>query len=126
MADINSRGMFDDQSVADRFANRATSDFGTSGSMHEIDWGTEDAYWQENYASRPYARADRGFEHYRPAYRYGAESAMRFRGRSWDDAEPEMLRGWDAARGETGSQWEDVKHAVRDAWDRVTGRGDRR
>ncbi len=125
MADINSRGMFDDQSVADRMANRARADFGTSGSMHEIDWDTEDAYWQQHYASRPYAQADRGYAHYQGAYRFGAESAARHRGRSWDEAEPELLRGWDAARGEAGGTWDDVKHAVRDAWDRITNRGDR-
>src|SRR5687768_7586688 len=45
------------------------------------DWDTEDAYWQSAYPERKYARADRSYEYYRAAYRYGAERAMRWGGR---------------------------------------------
>lgn len=89
----------------------------------ESGWGDEDTYWRNNFSSRPYASADRKYEHYQPGYRYGYESATRFRGRSWNDAENDLRTGWDRYehRGSSGSTWEDVKHAVRDAWDRVTG-----
>ena len=95
---------------------------GVSGSMHDVDWQTHEDHWRDRYASRPYARADRAYEYYRPAYRYGTESAYRFDGRNWDDAEHSLRAGWADARGEGGAAWDDVKDAVRDAWDRVRGR----
>ena len=36
----------------------------------------EDAYWREHHATRPYATADRSYNDYRPAYRYGWESRV--------------------------------------------------
>src|SRR5688500_7968564 len=40
----------------------------------------EDAYWQSNYATRPYA-GDRSYDDLRPAYRYGWESRARHQDR---------------------------------------------
>ena len=114
-----------DQSLADTAMNRADINTGTSGSMHSVDWGTEDAYWRENYSTRPYATADRNYDHYRPAYQYGFESSSRYRGRAFNDVEHDLERDWDQHRGESKSTWQDVKDAVRDAWDRVTGGHDR-
>lgn len=84
-----------------------------------FDWATEDVYWRENYATRPYVAADLSYDYYRPAYRYGVETALMRGDRSWDDFEPELRRGWEG-KG-TRSTWEDMKAAIRDAWDRVTG-----
>ena len=88
------------------------------------DWSTEESWWRENYRSRPYATADRGFEFHRPAYRYGFESAGRNGGRSWNEVEPELRGGWDRYehRGDNRSTWEEVKDSVKDAWERVTGK----
>ena len=86
-------------------------------------WETEDAYWQSAYPERTYARADRGYEYYRSAYRYGAENAVRRREREWEDAELAIRAGWRSA--EDGSRsWEEMKDAIRDAWDHVRGRSD--
>jgi hypothetical protein len=86
-------------------------------------WDAEDAYWQSAYRERTYARADRGYEYYRAAYRYGAENAARRPGQEWNDAERALRRGWVAA--EDGSRtWEEVKDAIRDAWDHVRGHSD--
>jgi hypothetical protein len=103
-------------------ANNPGVNMGTTGSLHDIDWETEDAHWRDEYASRPYAQADRSWEYYRPAYHYGAESAHRWRDRDWNAAESDLRTGWDKARGASESTWDEVKHAVRDAWDRVRGR----
>ena len=84
-------------------------------------WETEDNYWEENFSSRPYALGPDYYDRFRPAYRYGFESARHNLGRSWDDAEPDLREGWDHYRGESSSAWEEIKAAVRDAWDRVTG-----
>jgi hypothetical protein len=85
-------------------------------------WETEDNYWHENFSSRPYAIGPDYYERFRPAYRYGYESATHGLGRTWDDAEPDLRAGWDRYqhRGEASSVWEDIK----DAWDRVVGTRD--
>ena len=96
----------------------------STGSGTNIDWSAEDEHWRSSYASRPYARADRGYEHYQGAYRYGFESASRHRDRDWSAVEGDLRSGWDRYehRGSGNSAWDDVKDAVRDAWDRVRGR----
>lgn len=86
-------------------------------------WETEDNYWEENFSSRPYALGPDYYDKFRPAYRYGFESARDGLGRTWDDAEPDLRSGWERYQEESGtpSAWDEIKAAVRDAWDRVTG-----
>jgi hypothetical protein len=86
------------------------------------DWTTEDAYWQSAYPERLYARADRGYEYYRSAYRLGVDAAVRHRGREWSDVERDVRRAWNARAESEDQSWDDVSDAVRDAWDRVRGR----
>ena len=107
-----------------------TTDKEVSKKMSESDnrvaqWDDEERYWRESFRSRPYVTADRGFDYYAPAYRYGFESAGRYGGRAWSDVEPELERGWTEYRRESKSTWQDIKDAVRDAWDRVTGASER-
>ena len=84
-------------------------------------WETEDNYWEENFSSRPYALGPDYYDRFRPAFRYGFESARDSLGRSWDDAEPDLRSGWERYQEESGtpSAWDEIKAAVRDAWDRV-------
>lgn len=86
-------------------------------------WETEDNYWQENFSSRPYALGPDYYDRFRPAFRYGFESATHSLGRSWDEAEPDLAQGWERYqhRGERPAAWEEIKEAVRDAWNRITG-----
>lgn len=88
----------------------------------DLNWDTEDTYWRDTFRSRPYVLGDE-YDRYRPAYRYGFESARHHMGRQWEDAESDLKSGWDRYehRGGLQSTWEDIKDAVRDAWDRVTG-----
>jgi hypothetical protein len=102
--------------------NRETQRAGTTTGTTTGDWTTEERYWRDNFASRPYVRTDRGFDYYRPGYRYGFESAQRFRGKQWNDVESDLRTGFDRYEQRGQSKWEDVKDAVRDAWNRVTGR----
>jgi hypothetical protein len=113
---------FSKRTVSDMAADNPGSEMGTTGNVHEIEWDDEELYWRGEYARRPYVKGDRGFAHYEPAYRYGATSASRFRGRHWKDVESELAAGWERARGSTETAWEEIKGAVRDAWDRVTAR----
>jgi hypothetical protein len=84
-------------------------------------WETEDNYWHENFSSRPYALGPDYYDRFRPGYRYGFESAQHHLGREWDEAEPDLQRGWETYehRAQSDTTWDEIKHAVRDAWDRV-------
>jgi hypothetical protein len=84
-------------------------------------WDEEELYWRQNYASRPYASGS-DYDTLAPGYRYGYESANQYRGRSWNDVESDLERGWNSYQYRGTSTWDKVKNAVRDAWDRVTGR----
>ena len=99
MADLNDRSGIE--------AGRTTS----AGGGGLGDWNTEERWWRDSWSTRPYVHADRGYDYYAPAYRYGTESAHQHRG-----------RGWDKVKAQSQARWEDVKDAVRDAWDRVTNR----
>jgi hypothetical protein len=113
-------------SMADFQGDRSTeAGRGRDAGGMQGDWSNEERYWRDNFSSRPYASADRGFEHYQPGYRYGYESAHRAGGRSFDESENDLRAGWDRYehRGSNRSTWEEIKHSVKDAWDRVTGSG---
>jgi hypothetical protein len=95
---------------------------GFGATKDQLTWNTEDTYWRENWRARPYAQADRGFDYYQPGYRYGFESASKYRGRKWNDVESDLRSGWDKYEHRGQSTWEHMKDAVRDAWDRVMNR----
>src|SRR5262245_32154535 len=89
---------------------------------YQLEWNDEDTYWRSNFKGRPYASSgNRDYTFYQPGYRYGFDSARRFRDRDWNDVEPELSRNWNSYEHRGQSTWEQMKEAVRDAWDRVTG-----
>lgn len=91
------------------------------GAAEKVNPTVEDGYWRENYASRPYVRADQGYEYYQPAYKYGWESRSQYAGKKYDEVETDLERGWDKAKGTSKMAWNDAKAAVRDAYHRVDG-----
>ena len=106
-------------------ANRSDRDVSTgtsTGATGVSDWATEERYWRDTWRTRPYVKADQGFDFYSPGYRYGYESASRYRGRNWNDIENDLRSGWDRFEYRGQSTWENIKDAVRDAWNRVTNR----
>ena len=84
-----------------------------------VDTNAEEAYWRDNYATRPYAREDHPFIEYKPAYRFGADAHTRYPGRSFDEAESELRNDWDRFKGTSSLTWDEARHAARDAWHRV-------
>jgi len=86
----------------------------------QIDPTAEDAYWRDNYSSRPYVDSSASYDDYGPAYSYGVNSYSRHAGRSFDDVEPDLSRDWDSARGRSSLGWDRAKHAVRDSWNRLS------
>lgn len=87
----------------------------------DFTWDDEDAYWRTNYRTRPYG-ASGDYERFRPGYRFGFDSAARYRGREWNDVEPDLASDWETYEDRGESTWEQVKDAVRDAWNRITGK----
>lgn len=79
----------------------------------------EEAYWRDNYATRPYVTSGATYDEYGPAYRYGVDAYSRYPDRSFDEVEPELGRDWQSARGTSSLEWERAKHATRDAWHRA-------
>jgi hypothetical protein len=108
----------DRQTTAEVAALNAPTSVATLGP----DWETEDAYWQSAYPERSYARADRSYEYYRSAYRYGTERATQWQGREWGDAERDLSDAWPKISDVNSPAWDEVREAVRDAWDRVRGK----
>lgn len=92
----------------------------TSGQpMHGALATFEDHWWHDNYTELEELEHDRGYEYYRPAFRYGWESYERHHGRSWSDAEPELARCWESECGDSDAKWSEAKRAVRHAFERA-------
>jgi len=89
------------------------------GVAEAIDPTAEDAYWQENYKSRPYAEQGKDYSHYAPAYRHGVESRQKYAGRNFDEVETDLRGDWERQHGTSGLGWDKARLAARDAWDRI-------
>ena len=114
---------FSKRTSTDGATDNLGADPGTSGRLRTADWGTQDAYWRDNYGGRPYIQADRHYEYYQPAYKYGHEAAFLYGSRPWDEEiEHDLARGWDQVKGDSDCEWRDVRDAVRDAYERSLGR----
>jgi hypothetical protein len=79
----------------------------------------EDAYWRDNFRSRPYVDSSATYDDYAPAYRHGIDAHTRYPDRSFDEIESDLGRDWSTARGTSSLEWERAKHATRDGWTRV-------
>jgi len=68
--------------------------------------------WQERSAA-----SGGRWEDYEPGYRYGYEQWSRpeYRGRGWNDLEPDLQRDWSAKNPTT--PWDRVRESVRETWD---------
>ena len=92
---------------------------GRQGRAEAIDPTAEDAYWRANYASRAYATPRDPYDDWGPAYAYGVAHYNRNVGRSFEDVESELERGWDEARGQSSMEWTRARLAAYDAWERA-------
>ncbi len=90
------------------------------GIAESIDPTREDAYWRDNYSSRPYVESGSSYDDYGPAYGYGVNSYSQHAGRRFEDVEGDLSSGWESARGNSSLTWDRAKHATKDAWHRVS------
>ncbi len=81
-------------------------------------WGDQRDYFRMHHGE---TYGDQNFDEYEPAYRYGWDvgSSGRYRGRKWNDIEPELRSDWER-RYPTGGAWERFKSAVRRGWERTS------
>lgn len=84
-----------------------------------IDPTVEDAYWQDNYSTRPYVDRDIAYDEYRPAYRTGYEGYTKYQGRRFEDVENDLKSDYERTKGSARLTWEHAKQATRDAWHKV-------
>ena len=91
------------------------------GVAEAIDPTAEAAYWEANYATRPYIEPGTAYADYEPAYRYGWETRTRYAGRNWDEVSTDLAAGWPTYAGSSGLSWDRARPAVRDAWHRLDG-----
>lgn len=103
--------------------NTTNVNTGTSSSVANNpsnSWNTENAYWKNNYPSRPYYNSSRDYTYYEPAYRYGVDMYNRNQGKSYDElSQSDLSNGWMNARGKSSADWSDVQMATRDAYNRM-------
>lgn len=80
----------------------------------------DDADYRADF-DRRYANKGKKYEQYAPAYQFGNTGASneKYRGREWNEVEPEMRRDWE--KQDQGT-WEDFKDSVRHGWDKLRGR----
>lgn len=78
----------------------------------------EDRYWRAHYRTRPYTDSNADYDRYRPAFRFGWESRIRYFDRGWDDVESALAHQWER-RHESELPWPRARGAARDAWERA-------
>jgi len=88
-----------------------------------VDPTVEETYWRSNFSTRTYVAADDTFDDYAPAYGYGMAAHHDHLGRTFEEAEAELSKGWADARGSSRLEWGRAKDATRDAWERAGQRG---
>jgi uncharacterized protein YjbJ (UPF0337 family) len=91
------------------------------GAAEVVNPTVEEAYWQEEYQNRSYYKEGTNYETYQPYYQYGYESASRpeFRGRKFEDVEPQLESEWKKYRRSASGEFRDYKGATRDAYERA-------
>ena len=90
------------------------------GVAESIDPTAEDAYWRQEYHSRPYVEANASYDSYGPAYSYGVAAFGRYDGRPFELIEPELAQDWSTMRGRSDLSWDRARPAVKDAWQRMS------
>ena len=84
-------------------------------------WNEAMPHYRSRWQQRWGTNAQERWEDWEPRYRFGWEMANRpeYRGRSWNEFEPQWQRDWEA--NYRGTPWDRAKEGVRDAWESVTG-----
>ena len=79
----------------------------------------EEEFWRETFIREPYYVQGRMYEYYAPGFRAGWEGRVRHDGRSFEEAETELMVEYKLSISELDPDWQEIKPAARAAWDRV-------
>ena len=79
----------------------------------------EEIFWRETYIREPFYVKGRAYEYYAPGFRAGWEGRVRHDGRTFSEAEPELMREYDHSKTELDPTWREVSPAAQAAWNRV-------
>ena len=79
----------------------------------------EEIFWRETYIREPYYVKGRTYEYYAPGFRAGWEGRVRHDGRTFDEAESQLMAEYNRTKTELDPAWRDVSPAARAAWNRV-------
>ncbi len=88
------------------------------GAAEAVNPTVEDAYWRDNYKNRPYASAD-SYDRWKPAYEYGWNSYGKYKGKKFEQVEPDLRRDWEKTEYNKNLTWDKARQASSDAWHRV-------
>lgn len=85
----------------------------------------DEAYYRQHYESDAARPADRSYEHARPAYHLGhiASRNPHYRGRPWEEVEPELRRGWSDEVSRQHGSWDSLRGFARAGYARGVTRG---
>ena len=83
----------------------------------------DDDYFRQDYERSAAQRADRAYEHVRPAYIAGHLAGRNpdYRGRSFEDVEPDLAGGWSSDVVRQSGEWSAVRGHARSAFQRARG-----
>lgn len=73
-------------------------------------------HFRKDYKTAPYYINGSEWRDYEPAYNYGYQTYSQYRGRPFEEVEPELERNWNTARSDSRLAWSDARGAVRDGW----------
>lgn len=80
----------------------------------------DDMYYREHFVNRSERLADRGYDDVRPAYQLGHIASLNpdYNGRSFEDIEPELQRGWGNDLRSRHGDWSTVRPYAQEAYTR--------
>lgn len=90
-----------------------------SGIAEAVNPTAEETFWRESYVREPYYTKGRGYEYYAPGFRAGWAGRVHHDGRTFDQAEPELMSEYARVQTELDPAWHELRPAARAAWDRV-------
>lgn len=79
----------------------------------------EEKFWRETYLREPYYVVGRAYEYYAPGFRAGWAGRVLHDGRTFNEAESDLVAAYVLNKTELDPAWHDVRPAARAAWDRV-------
>lgn len=92
----------------------------TALNVNTVNWNSEDTYWRNKFATRPYYNGAINYSSYQPAYKFGVNSYSQFGGMNYEDLDQAQLRrDWENIRGNSNLSWEQAQPAFRDSYSRL-------